>query len=253
MAKKKDTSKDSPFASLKKLRDELAAKEAATPAKPAAGSKGKPEPAHAKPQMPSTPSKPEAPATAAEDALAFHRMMSGVTPIDRSKTRVPLTAQRVDPSNARVLAETARSLAASEAEDVHQHLRNLVQEGSRFEMSDDGRRVEGRRIDLPPEALRKLRRGVLPIDARLDLHGLRAEDAKEKLALFLRESRTKGERCVLVVHGKGEHSAGGVGVLRGEIAAWLSQGRSSDHVAAFATAHDSDGGEGAVYVLLKGQ
>lgn len=247
MAKKKDPSKDSPFSSLKKLRDELAAKEAATPAKPGPAAKAKTEPAHPKPP------KPEEPATAAEDALAFHRMMSGVTPIDRSRTRVPMTAQRVEPSNVRVLAETARSMAAAEAEDVHQHLRNLVQEGSRFEMSDDGRRVEGRRTDLPPEALRKLRRGILPIDARLDLHGLRAEDAKEKLAQFLRETRAHGERCVLVVHGKGEHSAGGVGVLRGEIAAWLSQGRSSDHVAAFATAHDADGGEGAVYVLLKGQ
>jgi DNA-nicking Smr family endonuclease len=40
-------------------------------------------------------------------------------------------------------------------------------------------------------------------------------------------------------------------VLRGEIAAWLSQGASSRHVAAFATARASDGGEGAVYVLLR--
>ena len=61
--------------------------------------------------------------------------------------------------------------------------------------------------------------------------------------------RTRGERCVLVIHGKGHHSAGS-GVLRGEISAWLSQGRAREHVAAFATAHDEDGGEGAVYVAL---
>jgi DNA-nicking Smr family endonuclease len=63
--------------------------------------------------------------------------------------------------------------------------------------------------------------------------------------------RARGERCVLVIHGKGEHSAGGVPVLRGEIAAWLSQGTSSEHVAAFTTASEADGGEGAVYVLLR--
>ncbi|MEO6418244.1 MAG: hypothetical protein ABIP39_02485, partial [Polyangiaceae bacterium] len=86
MAKKKDPTKDSPFSSLKKLRDELAAKEAASAAKPAPGAKTKVEPARAKASV------PEVPATAAEDALAFHRMMSGVTPIDRSHGRVPLKA-----------------------------------------------------------------------------------------------------------------------------------------------------------------
>ena len=243
MAKKKDPTKDSPFSALKKLRGELAAKEGAATPKQA---RAKAEPA------PTKPLRAEESSTA-EDALAFHRMMSGVTPIDRTRARIPLTAQRVDPSNAQALAKTAREIAAAEAEEVHAHLRNLVQEGSRFEMSDDGRRVEGRRVDLPPEALRKLRRGILPLDARLDLHGLRVEEAKEKLTQFLRESRANRERCVLVVHGKGGHSAGGVGVLRGEIAAWLSQGRPSEHVAAFATAQDADGGEGAMYVLLKGQ
>jgi DNA-nicking Smr family endonuclease len=54
-----------------------------------------------------------------------------------------------------------------------------------------------------------------------------------------------------VVHGKGEHSPQGVGVLRGEMAAWLSQGASSQHVAAFASAAERDGGEGAIYVLLR--
>ncbi len=56
---------------------------------------------------------------------------------------------------------------------------------------------------------------------------------------------------MLVIHGRGDHSPAGVGVLRGEIAAWLSQGRSSQHVAAFATAIADDGGDGALYVLLR--
>jgi DNA-nicking Smr family endonuclease len=53
------------------------------------------------------------------------------------------------------------------------------------------------------------------------------------------------------VTGKGEHSPRGQPVLRGEIAAWLSQGAASEHVAAFSTAVRDDGGEGAVYVLLQ--
>ena len=110
---------------------------------------------------------------------------------------------------------------------------------------------------MPAEWLRKIRRGLLPVDGRLDLHGLRAEEARTALEEFLRDKRADGERCVLVIHGKGAHTSGGAetrtssGILRGEIAAWLSQGRSSASVAAFATAREDDGGEGAVYVLLR--
>jgi DNA-nicking Smr family endonuclease len=91
----------------------------------------------------------------------------------------------------------------------------------------------------------------MPIDARLDLHGMGMDAARFRLESFLRTTRARGERCVLVIHGKGEHSPGGVGLLRGEIAAWLSQRASSEHVAAFATARREDGGEGAMYVLLR--
>ena len=93
---------------------------------------------------------------------------------------------------------------------------------------------------------------MLPIDGRLDLHGFGAEAARERLLEFLRTQRARGERCLLIIHGKGEHSTvPNNGVLRGEIAAWLSQGRAREHVAAFATARDDDGGEGAVYVALR--
>jgi DNA-nicking Smr family endonuclease len=68
---------------------------------------------------------------------------------------------------------------------------------------------------------------------------------------FLRDKRARGERCVLVIHGRGTHSPGGTGILRGEVAAWLSQGAASEHVSAFATAADGDGGQGAVYVMLR--
>jgi DNA-nicking Smr family endonuclease len=77
-----------------------------------------------------------------------------------------------------------------------------------------------------------------------------AAEAKAQVEVFLRTMRARGERCVLVIHGKGHHSPGGSGILRGEIGAWLSQGGASENVAAFATAGDADGGEGAVYVLL---
>lgn len=205
------------------------------------------------------PARPPAPRPAAqpertpegdrEDELAFHRMMSGVTPLAGRGSRVPVAgAARIEPGKTKPADLAART--REEASAVLDRLHQLVDDPVRFEVTDDGKRVEGRRQDVPPALVRELRRGVLPIDARLDLHGLRAEAARGALVDFLRAQRARGERCVLVIHGKGEHSIAGA-VLRGEISAWLSQGRAREHVAAFATARDDDGGEGAVYVALR--
>ena len=186
-----------------------------------------------------------------EDELAFHRMMSGVVPLEGRGSRVPVAGTaRVEPGKVKAVIDV-REKAREEAKAVLDHLHNLVDDAVRFEVTDDGKRVEGRRVDVPPSLVRELRRGVLPIDGRLDLHGLGAESARERLLEFLRTQRARGERCILVIHGKGEHSVSPGGVLRGEIAAWLTHGRAREHVPAFATARDEDGGEGAVYVALR--
>jgi DNA-nicking Smr family endonuclease len=178
-------------------------------------------------------------------------MMAGVRPLEQKSGRIPRTEVGAAPDLPRPKPADAENQAQREAEEVHAHLRALVEGKERFEVQDDGRRVEGRRVDLSPDVLRKLRHGTMPIDARIDLHGLSVHDAREALEAFLRDKRVAGERCVLVVHGKGEHSPRGQSVLRGEISAWLSQGPASEHVAAFATAANDDGGEGAVYVALR--
>src|SRR5205807_380257 len=88
-----------------------------------------------------------------------------------------------------VKEEPARTAEQIEADEVHAHLRALVEGAVRFEVEDDGRHVEGRRVDLPAETLRRLRRGVVPVDARIDLHGMHAGDARDAVEKFLREKR----------------------------------------------------------------
>jgi DNA-nicking Smr family endonuclease len=216
----------------------------------AAAAKGKPLPP---PKPAPAPRKPEPARTATsdlDDEHSFHRMMQGVTPLDAgARVRIPITAD-VRPGAQRLKAEEVKARAAVDAEKALAHLHSIVDDTARFEVSDDGKRVEGRRVDAPSDLVRSLRRGMLPIDGRFDMHGLDAKQAQEKLVEFLRTMRTRNERCVLVIHGKGNDVPGG-GVLRGEIAAWLSQGRAREHVVAFATARDDDGGEGAVYVALR--
>ncbi len=183
---------------------------------------------------------------AEDDDFFFRRLMAGVVPLGGDERGRVTTAPKVDTP-----ASAPAPTGPDPDEQVRLHLMQLVEGGARFEVSDDGRRLEGRRLDLDPSAWRRVRRGELPVDARLDLHGKHSDEARDSLEAFLRDRRARRDRLVLVIHGRGEHSPGGAGVLRGEIGAWLSQGRASQHVAAFATAHADDGGEGALYVLLR--
>ena len=85
----------------------------------------------------------------------------------------------------------------------------------------------------------------------MDLHGKSLDEAREDLLRFLARETSMGERAVLVVHGKGNHSPKGQSVLRLEVAAWLSQGAASEYVSAFCTALPDEGGDGALRVLLR--
>ncbi|MGA0611982.1 Smr/MutS family protein [Caldimonas sp. KR1-144] len=106
-----------------------------------------------------------------------------------------------------------------------------------------------RRPGVGPDVVRKLRRGIWAIQAQLDLHGLRRDEAREALGDFLRDAQRHGLRCVRVVHGKGNGSPGRESVLRDKVRRWLAQ---KNEVMAYAQARPSDGGAGALVVLLDG-
>ncbi|AUX46162.1 uncharacterized protein SOCE26_076670 [Sorangium cellulosum] len=221
---------------------------------PAAAPQAKPKapalaPAAPRP-APAAPSAGAAARAAAElaaprpvDPETFAIYMAGVRVLEDRANRIPVTASRVE----RAALPTR---AADPDEDARSRMRSLVIEGIKFEITDDGERLEGRRLDVDPRELRRLRRARYAIDGTLDLHGLRLEAARDAVEAFVCKRQRDGDRVVAVVHGKGSHSPGGYAVLRGEIAAWLSHGRVARHVAAFATAPDAEGGAGAVLVLL---
>ncbi len=105
-----------------------------------------------------------------------------------------------------------------------------------------------RRRGVGPDVLRKLRRGVWVTQAQLDLHGLRRDEAREQLQIFLREAARTGWRCVRIVHGKGNGSPGRQSVLKSKVKGWLVQRLD---VLAFVQARAADGGHGALLVLLR--
>jgi len=101
---------------------------------------------------------------------------------------------------------------------------------------------------LQRQLLRRLRRGELARQAELDLHGLTVPLAKQAVSEFIQASAAAGHRCVRVVHGKGNRSPNREPVLKSRIGRWL---RLRNDVAAFCSAPPTDGGTGALYVLLR--
>jgi len=96
--------------------------------------------------------------------------------------------------------------------------------------------------------IRKLKRGEYDIADRLDLHGLTAVEACTSVGRFIEKNRHGRRRCVCIVHGRGLHSEEHASVLKPRVRTYLTSHRS---VLAFADAPRSDGGAGAVYVLLR--
>ncbi|MBE3602354.1 Smr/MutS family protein [bacterium] len=139
----------------------------------------------------------------------------------------------------------------SEDAEVLAELSDLVSGQGAFSLTETDEYVEGARVGLDPRLVSQLRRGEFSIQAHLDLHGMTQPDAREALTAFIVESVRKGRRAVLVVHGRGLRSPGRQAVLKHAAAQWLSHGVAGGYVLAFVTARPSDGGAGAVYVLLR--
>ncbi len=97
----------------------------------------------------------------------------------------------------------------------------------------------------------RLKRGQLPIEARVDLHGHTQDAAHRALSAFILGAHEAGIRCVLVITGKGMRPDGGTGVLRAQVPRWLNHTPNRDKILAFSSAQPKDGGDGAFYVLLK--
>jgi DNA-nicking Smr family endonuclease len=113
---------------------------------------------------------------------------------------------------------------------------------------ESGEELAFLRDGLSRQLLRKLRRGHWVVEDSLDLHGMNRVEAAASVAAFLRRCLARGVRCVRIVHGKGLGSRNREPVLKGKVRKWLAM---RDEVLAFCQAPPSDGGGGAVLVLLK--
>ena len=105
----------------------------------------------------------------------------------------------------------------------------------------------------------KLRQGKFPIEGRLDLHGHAKAQAHKELIQFIERGFERGQRCLLVITGKGNDGGreekgwfeSETGVLRREVPRWLTEGPLAGKVITFTQAQPKHGGDGALYVYLR--
>lgn len=172
------------------------------------------------------------------DQETFLDAVDGAVPLDERGGRVRVREEMVASAEGESYVreqEVALDLTADEHFDV------------RF--SD--RHIRGRSEGVSRETVAKLERGEFAVRSHVDLHGMALDDARKAVDEFLAERQRRGDRCVLVITGKGRNSRHQVGVLREGIPEWLARGPSARRLLAFATARPCDGGEGAFYVLLR--
>ena len=111
--------------------------------------------------------------------------------------------------------------------------------------------AHGQAPGLEKRTQMRLRRGQVAIEARLDLHGMTQSQAHDRVYRFLEAARNNGLRTVLVITGKGLRRDGQIGVLRSAVPRWLNEPPLRDWIKAFDHAAPRDGGEGALYILLR--
>lgn len=172
-----------------------------------------------------------------EQAL-FLQAMADVQPLVHDRCRIEPQKRR-----------STRS--SNDDAQVLQHLHDLVNGEAEFRLSETGEFQYGLAPGVNYRVLHTLKEGGFAFRRHIDLHGHTREEAHAALSQFITEARRDGERCVLVITGRGKRSPGGISVLRETLGRWLSRSPLRGQVLAFCTARLVDGGPGAFYVLLR--
>ncbi len=178
---------------------------------------------------------------ARKEALRLQRLFAdAVGPVNHLPARSIATSTRTRPMPEPRQTRLDEQAALREAMSDEVNVESLL-------LTDDG--LSFRRPGVDASVVARLRRGHWAIQAELDLHGLRREQARDELAQFVRLAARRGARCLRVVHGKGHGSPGKQPVLKAKVHKWLAQ---CAEVIAFAQASGPEGGAGALLVLLAG-
>jgi DNA-nicking Smr family endonuclease len=177
-----------------------------------------------------------------DETSFFLNAMSGVAPIPQE------TGKALRSSN--LLAKPSHP-PPDDRRTAMVHLQGLVSGSVDLDITFSDEYIEGAIKGFSQKIMKKLKRGELPVQDHIDLHGLTMPQAEAAVTDFVHRSYKTGLRCVLIVHGRGLNSPDNFPVLKEGLPAWLGRGKTGKRVLAFSTARPYDGGTGATYVLLR--
>lgn len=112
-------------------------------------------------------------------------------------------------------------------------------------------------LRMDSKSHKRMVRGKLVPEARIDLHGMTQAAAHPALTRFVLDAQTRGLRLVLVITGKGRPGDDDgpvpvrLGVLKHQVPHWLASGPLRAVVLQVTEAHQRHGGAGAYYVYLR--
>jgi DNA-nicking Smr family endonuclease len=237
---------DHPFGSLATLKDRLLAEKAAlekAALEKAALEKALLEKAALEKAKKAKIAAPARESPEPDEETLFRLEMADVKPLKNPPKRLAPAAP--DPSAFK------RPAPPDEDQEVIDHLKDLVAGRSEFDLTYADEYVEGSLRGMSTWVMEELRRGRVPYEDYLDLHGLTLAQAQAAIDRFVIHSASLGRRCLLLVHGRGKRSANGESVIKRNLEDLLLRRPIRRHIEAFTTARPVDGGLGASYVLLK--
>lgn len=197
------------------------------------------------------------PHLSSEDHFLWEHTARSVTPLDRAKPRVHEALE--------TLGRTQRAARP----DLRHETRVIGHEPATPAKPHPVHRDAPRPASPPPIAefdrrkARRIARGSLEIEARIDLHGMKQREAHGALRAFLLRCHARGLSTVLVITGKGsrpvaqtediydffgEHERG---ALKRNVPHWLAEPDLRTIVVSHGPAAIRHGGEGALYVQLR--
>lgn len=198
-------------------------------------------PAMTKDKIP--PDSPKKPTLSAEDGTLWDFVTRSVRPLSgRSRARVRERA-----------ADQMKKAAPPTAVDAPVIIPQPLP-APRFGLKPLSTQMEQETLGIDRRTADKLRKGQMPIEGVLDLHGLRQGEAQGQLTRFLTNGYQAGRRCVLVITGKGSRNGepgGEAGILRRMVPLWLDMSPLASMILMHSPAKPKDGGDGAFYILLR--
>ena len=183
--------------------------------------------------------------TGDEDTAVWKRLTAGVKPYKREAPPEISRPSATTPKPKRKSADPSTGPSAGPSSGPG----FMIGQGSSFRSAPDP--IDLRRGDhagIDRSTRRRLAQGQYPIEARLDLHGMTAAQAERQLSRFIGQAVSAEKRCVLVITGKGANNNG---VLKRLVPMWLKSPPLGARILALSQAIPADGGDGALYVMLR--